>query len=146
MSLTSNADAPSLFGYARPIPAPASPRYPGAGATVIPALFMAPSSPRRCSLPAGDDRAGVAHPLSFRRGLPGDEAHNGFRHSPPHEFRRLLFRGAPYLADQDHRVGIRILLEKRENIDERGPDDRVAADPDAGGLPDPAGGSCSTAS
>ena len=50
---------------------------------------------------------------------------------------RRLFGVAADLADHDDGVRIRILVEQPQRIDEIGADDRVAADADAGRLPDP---------
>src|SRR5262249_3335378 len=70
-----------------------------------------------------------------RRRLPGDEADTRFFHFLPHKITRVLPVRAADLADHDHGPGLRVLLERREAVDEAGPDDRVAADADAGGLP-----------
>jgi len=40
------------------------------------------------------------------------------------------------LADHHDGVRIRIRVEQLNDIEEGGPDNRIAADPDAGGLPD----------
>ena len=52
----------------------------------------------------------------------------------------VLLVGAADLAHHDDRVGLRIVLEGPEHVDEVGADDRVAADADAGALADPVPG------
>src|SRR5664280_3024396 len=51
--------------------------------------------------------------------------------------RRRLLGVAADLANHDDGVRVRIRVEQLQRVQERGPDDRVAADPDAGGLADP---------
>ena len=92
------------------------------------------------AMPAGNDRAGVAHAASRRRGLPGDEADHRLLHSRLHKFRRGFFRVAADLADHDHRFGLRIAIEQVERIDKIRSDDRIAADADRGRLPNAARG------
>ena len=58
----------------------------------------------------------------------------------PDVLRRLFFRAAADFSDQDHRVRIRVFSEGFQGVDESGPDERIAADPDAGALPDAPGG------
>ena len=58
----------------------------------------------------------------------------GLRTSRADERRRLLLLLAADLADEDDRLGVRVLVEEVEHVDEVRADDRVAADPDAGRL------------
>src|SRR5271154_5101462 len=46
---------------------------------------------RSRALAAGNDRAGMAHAASGRRGLPGDEAHHRLLHMGPHKLRCGFF-------------------------------------------------------
>src|SRR5690606_7245253 len=77
---------------------------------------------------AADDRAGVAHAAPGRSGLPGDEADDRLGQPLADERRRVLLVRAADLSDHDHRLGLSILLERGQAVDERRPDDRVAAD------------------
>src|SRR6266550_277912 len=79
--------------------------------------------------------SGVArHPPGGRRRLPGDEPDHRLGHRVLHEVGGLLLVGAPDLSDHDHRVGLGVRLKGRETVDEVRADERVAADPHAGGL------------
>ena len=51
---------------------------------------------------------------------------------------RLLLGGAADLADHHDRVGVRVVLEQPQHVDEVGAVDRVAADADARRLAEPA--------
>ena len=75
--------------------------------------------------------------LPGRRGLAGDERHHRLAHVALDELRRLLLVAAADLADQHDRLGVRVGLEQRQRVDEVGADHRVAADAEAGGLPEP---------
>src|SRR5882762_10852100 len=88
------------------------------------------------ALPAADDGAGVAHPATRRRRLPGDEADDGLLHIGLNPFGGALFRVAADFADQNDGVGVRIIVEKLDGIEKRSADDGIAADADAGGLAD----------
>src|SRR5262245_46023720 len=88
------------------------------------------------ALAAGDDRAGVAHALAGRRVLSGDERGDGLLHALRDEARRGLLGAAADLADHHHGLRLGIGLEQRERVDEIRADHRVAADAEAGGLPD----------
>src|SRR6185369_11490228 len=93
---------------------------------------------RRRPLAARDDRARMPHALSLRRGLSRDEADDRLLQLGLDERRRVLLGAATDLADHDHRVGVGVVAEELERVDESGADDRVAADADARRLPDAA--------
>ena len=59
------------------------------------------------------------------------------RCSAAHAAAVLLGRAAD-LADEDDRLGLGVGGEELQDVEERRPDDRVAADPDAGRLAEPA--------
>ena len=88
------------------------------------------------ALPSADDRAGVAHAASRGRGLPGDEADDRLLYILPDEVRGDFFRVSADFADHDDGVRIGIVVEQLDGIEERGADDRIAADADAGRLAD----------
>src|SRR6185312_2189920 len=84
---------------------------------------------------AGYNRAGMAHASARRRGGPGDEAHHRLLDLAAFdELRRLLLGRAADLADHDDRLGLVVLEEELEAIDEIGAVDGVAADPHAARL------------
>ena len=109
-------------------------------ATSNPRRFHGLDLLRRRALAAGDDRAGVAHAASRRRGLAGDESDHRLLHVRLHVLRRGLFGVAADFADHDHGFGLRIVVEQLERVDEIRADDRIAADADRGRLPDAARG------
>ena len=49
----------------------------------------------------------------------------------------LFLRGTADLADEDDGLGLVVLREQLQHVEVGRADDRVAADPDAGGLSDP---------
>src|SRR5439155_17984780 len=51
-------------------------------------------------------------------------------------FSGSFFGVAANFADQNHRLSLGVIVEKLDGIEERSSDDRIAADPDASGLPD----------
>ena len=55
-----------------------------------------------------------------------------------HEVGRDFFRVAADLADHDHGLGLGVTVEQVERVHEIRPDDRVAANPEGGRLPDAA--------
>src|SRR3990172_1903374 len=73
---------------------------------------------RRRPLAAGDDGAGVAHPLPLGGGLPRHEPHHRLGHLRFHVGGRLFLRRAADLADHDDRLGLRIGLERGKDVDE----------------------------
>ncbi len=86
------------------------------------------------SLAAGDDGAGMPHPLARRGGDAGDVGRHRLGHVLFDEVGRLFFGGAADLADHDDRFGVRVGLEQPQDVEVVGAVDRVAADADAGGL------------
>ena len=73
---------------------------------------------------AGDDGAGVTHAASGRRGLAGDESDDRLLHVLLDVCGRGLFGIAADFADHDDGVGIGIVIEEADGIDEVGADDR----------------------
>src|SRR6202171_3005802 len=96
-----------------------------------------------CGIPlaAGDDRSGVAHAAAGRGGASGNEADHRLLAAALglvlDELRGVFFRGAADLADHDDGFGRRIGQEQFKHGDEIGALDRIAADADRGGLPEP---------
>ena len=88
----------------------------------------------RRALAAGDDRAGVAHAASRRRGLAGDEADHRLLELALDEGGGFLLGRAADLADHDDGFGVGVGREQRQRVDEARADQRVAADADAGRL------------
>src|SRR5207245_8761383 len=80
------------------------------------------------------DRARVPHAATRWGSLAGDEPDDRFGHLLD-VLGRLLLVGAADFADHHHRLGVGIGFERGEAVDERRPDDRVAADADARRLP-----------
>src|SRR5688572_22994151 len=91
---------------------------------------------RRRALAARNDGARVPHALPFGRGLPGDEPDHRLRHLAADEGRGFLLGRAADLADHDDGVRAGVGLEEPERVDESRADDGIAADADAGRLPD----------
>ena len=88
----------------------------------------------RAGSPA-DDGAGVAHAFARRRRLARDERRDWLLHVLLDKRRRLLFGVAANLPHHQNRFRLRIVLEQLERVDERGADDGIAAQADAGRLP-----------
>jgi hypothetical protein len=88
----------------------------------------------RRALAAGDDRAGVAHAAARRRRLAGDEADDRLLEPARDELGGLFLGAAADLADEHDRLGLGVLGEEPQGVDEGRADERVAADADAGGL------------
>src|SRR5579884_2125412 len=86
---------------------------------------------------ARDDRAGVAHRLAGRGRESGDVREHRLRHVLGDERGGLLLLVAADLADHDDQLRLRVLLELRQHVDERGPDHRIAADADDGRVAEP---------
>ena len=80
------------------------------------------------SLTAGNDRTGVAHATSRRRGLPGDEADNRLLNVLLYVFRCRLLCCAADFANQDDRLGLGVFVQQFQRIDVRRANDWVAAD------------------
>src|SRR5580692_445149 len=91
---------------------------------------------RGCALAAGNDRPGVTHSASRRRGLPGDEADHRLLHVGLHKFRGGFFGIAADFTNHNHGFGLGIAIEQVERIHEVGSDDRIAADADRSRLSD----------
>src|SRR5580704_17620631 len=89
---------------------------------------------RACA--SADDRAGMTHPAARRRGLSGDKADYRLAHLSANEFRGLLLGISANFADHDDGVGIGVIVEKPNGIEERSANDGVATDADARGLAD----------
>src|SRR5262249_41902542 len=87
------------------------------------------------TLPSGDDRARVPHPSSWRRGLTANESHHGLLHIRFDVSSGFFFRHSTDLADHDDAARFGIFVEQPNGIDEVRADNRIAPDPDAGGLP-----------
>ena len=64
----------------------------------------------------------------------------GLRDVLLHERGGVLLVGAADLAHHDDGVGLGVVLEGAQAVDEVGADDRIAADADAGALPDAGAG------
>src|SRR5206468_8480063 len=86
---------------------------------------------------ARDDRAGVTHRLARRRGEARDVADRRLAELGLDEDSGLLLLVASDLADHDDALGLRVVAEEREDVDEGRPDDRVAADADDGRVAEP---------
>src|SRR5436190_17148902 len=63
---------------------------------------------------AGDDRAGMAHRLAWRRREAGDVGEHRLRHVLVHVACRLLLLVAADLADEDDQLRLRVGLEALE--------------------------------
>ena len=83
---------------------------------------------------AGDDRAGVAHALAVRGGLAGDERGHRLRDVLLREGGGFFFGGAADFAHHEDGFGLRVGLVELQQVDERGADDRIAAEADAGAI------------
>ena len=78
----------------------------------------------------------MSHATPWRSGAPGDEADHRLFHIGFDPGGGFLFCAAADLANQDDRVGVGVGIEELEDVDEVAAGDGVAADADAGGLPD----------
>src|SRR3546814_7045500 len=95
----------------------------------------------RGALAPGDDRAGMAHPLARRRRDARHEADQRLAAAGSGvERRRILLGGAADLADHDDPFRLVVVEDKPDRLDEIRAVDRIAADADAGGLPQPGRG------
>jgi hypothetical protein len=72
----------------------------------------------------------VAHRLAGRRGDAGDVADDRLRHVLRDELGRLFLGRAADLAAHHDQLGLRVLLEERDDVDEARTRDGVAADAD----------------
>src|SRR5690349_22325072 len=78
----------------------------------------------------------MAHALAGRCGDARDIGHHGLGHVALDEIGGGLFVGATDLTDHDDAFGLRIAFEQLEHVDEVHAAHRVAADADAGALPE----------
>src|SRR3546814_4763359 len=76
----------------------------------------------------------MPHALALRRAGAGDEADDRLGHVLGDELGRFLFGRTTDLADHDDALGLRIVLEQLQAVDEVQAVDRVAADADDGRL------------
>ena len=90
---------------------------------------------RSRAVASGDDCPGMAHAPSWRGGLSGDETDDGLVHVRLGKCGGLLFRVSADFPDHHHRLRVRVILKETEAINEVGAVDGIAADADAGGLP-----------
>src|SRR5450759_4070215 len=88
------------------------------------------------ALAARDDRASVTHPAPGRRRPPRDERDDGLLEVRADPGRGFLLGAPADLADHDDGLRLGVVAEERERVDEVRAVDRVAADPDAGRLPE----------
>src|SRR5690349_19786418 len=79
----------------------------------------------------------MAHAAPGRRGDAGDEADYRFLYVFLNELRRFFLGIAADFADHHNRLGFRILLEQRKDIDESCAVHRIATDAYAGCFPQP---------
>ena len=86
---------------------------------------------RGSSLSSGNDRAGMSHPSSWRCGLPGNEADDGFADVLFDEFGCLFLGISADLSDHHDPFSLGILFEHFETINEIGPINRIPTDTDA---------------
>src|SRR4051812_2566099 len=85
---------------------------------------------------AGNDGARVTHPAPRRSGAPGDETHDWLGGlAGLDELGSLDLGVAADLADHDDAFRLRVIQEQLQAIHEVGAVDRIAADADAGRLP-----------
>src|SRR5262245_51765580 len=84
------------------------------------------------ALPTRNDSAGMAHAPSWWRCDSGYETDDRLLDIFLNELGCLLLRIATDLADHHDCLGLRILLEQRQHIDEACAINRIASDPHAG--------------
>src|SRR3984957_4040682 len=92
---------------------------------------------RGCTCATADDRSRVAHAATWRRGLPGNQSHDGFVHVVFDVSGSLFFGVAADFADHNDGLRFGVFVEELDRVDMRGTDDRIAANSDARGLADP---------
>ena len=91
---------------------------------------------RRGSFSSGNNCSGMAHAPAGWRGAARDESHHGLLDVSLDKSRGLFFRQSADLSNHHDAVGVRVIIEKAQRVDECCADNRVAADSDAGGLTD----------
>src|SRR3569623_2599787 len=92
------------------------------------------TSSMRLPMSAGEVGAGVAHALTGRRGDAGDVGDHGLAHAGLDVIGCVFLGRAADFTDHDDALGLAVLLEHYEAVDEVGALDRIAADADAGAL------------
>src|SRR3569623_1880237 len=88
----------------------------------------------RATLAAGDDGAGMAHAFAGRRGDAGNIGHHRLAHTGPDVIGCVFLSRAADFTDHNDALGLTVLLEQLEAVDEMGALDRIAADTDTGAL------------
>src|SRR5690606_2262072 len=86
------------------------------------------------TLTTGDDRTGMAHALACRSSHTRDVGHDRLGHVGLDVGRGFFLGAAADLADHDDGLGLRVVLEQLQNVDEAGARDRVATDTNTAGL------------
>ncbi len=86
------------------------------------------------ALASADDRTGVTHAASGRRGGSGDEAGDGLFAIFSDPLGSFFFSRSADFTDHDEGFGVRVVVEHFHDIEVRGAIDGVAADANAGGL------------
>jgi len=84
-----------------------------------------------------DDRSGVAHAASGRRGLSGDNR-RPVLHVRANKLRGSLFCVAADFSDHDHGLSLRVAVEQIERVDKVRANYRISANADRRRLPDSA--------
>ncbi len=77
----------------------------------------------------------MPHPLPGRSGPAGHKCHHRLGHFLFYEDCSFLFIRAADLPYQDHRLGLGILFEQGQRVNETGAHDLVSTDAETGGLP-----------
>lgn len=83
---------------------------------------------------SGDDGACVSHATSGRGGCARDECRHWFFDVFFHKCGGFFFLGASDFADHDNRLGLRVVVEKFDDLPMRESMNGVAADADASAL------------
>src|SRR5215831_15827017 len=91
----------------------------------------------RGSRRARDDRTRVAHRLAWWGGEAGDVPDRRLAQLGLDEGGGLLLLVPADLADHDHVLGLWVVAEERQDVDEGRADDRIAADPGDGRVAEP---------
>ena len=101
----------------------------------MPAALSASILPAAVPFPPETIAPGVPHSPARRSGRPSDERSDRLPAILLDPSGGFLFRGAADFADQNHRVGFWVVIEKLHRVEMRHAIDRVAADANAGRLP-----------
>ena len=86
---------------------------------------------RGSSLSSGNDRPGMSHPSSWRCGLPGNEADDGFADVLFDEFGCLFLGISADLTYHHYPFGLGVIFEHFETVNEIGPINQIPTDTDA---------------